>query len=67
MYSEDEDLCFRLREAGWTVLHAPAIAVCHRGGGSAIRVLDRMRAEARDSQNAFMLKHFGPGNPDLKL
>jgi len=59
MYSEDEDLCLRLHRRGWTVLHAPNVTVAHLGGGSARRVLDRMRSEARASQNAFMRKHFG--------
>lgn len=59
MYSEDEDLCLRLHEAGWTVLHLPDLKVYHHGGGSAARVLERMRSEARDSQNAFVRKHFG--------
>lgn len=59
MYSEDEDLCLRLRNGGWSVLHAPSVAVPHRGGASAARALDRMRNEARDSQNAFVRKHFG--------
>lgn len=59
MYSEDEDLCLRLRKAGWTVVHSPAVVVSHRGGASASRALDRMRKEARESQNAFARKHFG--------
>lgn len=59
MYSEDEDLCLRLRAAGWAVLHATSLAVRHRGGASASRALDRMRSAARASQNAFILKHFG--------
>lgn len=59
MYSEDEDLCLRLHRSGWTVLYAPKVTVAHLGGGSARRVLDRMRSEARASQNAFMRKHFG--------
>lgn len=59
MYSEDEDLCMRLRVAGWSVLHAASLSVRHRGGGSASRAIDRMRSAARTSQNAFILKHFG--------
>lgn len=34
MFFEDNDLCLRLRQAGWNVLYAPHIAVIHLGGGS---------------------------------
>ena len=31
LYKEDEDLCLRLREAGWQVVYEPAAAVRHLG------------------------------------
>src|SRR5712664_1984435 len=46
MYSEDEDLCFRLRKHGWTI--------CYSAKGSA-----RHHGAASTSQNRFdMLRHF---------
>ncbi|MBK8545653.1 MAG: glycosyltransferase family 2 protein, partial [Caulobacteraceae bacterium] len=36
-YFEDVDLCFRLRLAGWRVLHTPDAVVAHVGGGSPAR------------------------------
>lgn len=59
MYSEDEDLCYRLRLDGWSVWLLPHMRVRHVGGGAAVQALDRMRAEARMSQAAFIRKHHG--------
>jgi GT2 family glycosyltransferase len=35
MYSEDEDLCFRLKQRGWSICLTASGSVTHRGGGSA--------------------------------
>jgi GT2 family glycosyltransferase len=59
MYGEDEDLCYRLRAAGWRVYLLPGVAVRHEGGRSAAQAIERMRAEARASQEAFLRKHRG--------
>jgi GT2 family glycosyltransferase len=59
MYGEDEDLCFRLRRLGWTVHLLPGTRVVHDGGQSARQAIDRMRAEVRASQTAFLRKHRG--------
>jgi len=49
IYSEDEDLCFRLRKHGWTI--------CYSAKGSA-----RHHGAASTSQNRFeMLRHFYSG------
>jgi len=37
LYSEDTDLCLRLRQAGWGVRFEPAATVSHVGGASAPR------------------------------
>jgi N-acetylglucosaminyl-diphospho-decaprenol L-rhamnosyltransferase len=33
LYSEETDLCFRLRQAGWTVAHLPVMTITHHQGG----------------------------------
>jgi N-acetylglucosaminyl-diphospho-decaprenol L-rhamnosyltransferase len=35
MYVEEVDLCWRLKQAGWRVLHEPSASVVHIGGVSA--------------------------------
>ena len=48
IYSEDADLCTRLREHGFRVRYVPSAKVIHEGGGSAPRPLQAaLRAEAR--------------------
>lgn len=42
MYSEDVDLCFQVRQAGWTNYFLPEAVVIHHGGQS---------TESRDDQN----------------
>jgi GT2 family glycosyltransferase len=59
MYGEDEDLCYRLRRAGWGVFLLPQATVRHEGGRSAAQALSRMRLEVRASQAAFLRKHHG--------
>jgi GT2 family glycosyltransferase len=65
MYAEDEDLCYRLRAAGWGVYLLPRLRVAHAGGASAAQALDAMRAAARASQTAFVRKHAGPARAAL--
>jgi GT2 family glycosyltransferase len=65
MYSEDEDLCYRLRAAGWSVHRLGDVRVRHVGGGSAAQALPRMRDEARASQSAFVRKHGGAARAAL--
>ena len=56
IYFEDIDLCFRLRRAGWKLVHVPAVRVFHEGGattaGAAVN-----RFEYRKSQLYFYEKH----------
>jgi N-acetylglucosaminyl-diphospho-decaprenol L-rhamnosyltransferase len=37
MYVEEVDLCWRLRQAGWSIVHEPRARVVHIGGASAGR------------------------------
>jgi GT2 family glycosyltransferase len=65
MYAEDEDLCYRLREAGWGVYLLARVRVAHVGGAAAAQSLAAMRRVARDSQVAFVRKHGGPARAAL--
>jgi hypothetical protein len=59
MYSEDEDLCYRLRQAGWPVYVHGGVRVRHVGGASARQAEQVMRAEFARSQARFVRKHRG--------
>lgn len=57
MYSEDEDLCFRLKRAGWLVSFCGAGTAIHHGGGSSEpRRVDMLR-QFYLAQMLFLCKH----------
>src|SRR6185503_19393574 len=59
MYSEDEDLCFRLRERGWLVCFCSAGTVIHHGAASTEPARLSMLRQFYVSQLLFLSKHFG--------
>jgi len=59
MYSEDEDLCLRLRLAGWSVCYSAAGAAVHVGGASTAQNRVEMLRHFYSSQLYFLSKHGG--------
>jgi GT2 family glycosyltransferase len=57
MYSEDEDLCLRLRKAGWTICYTRAGVAVHHGGASTMQNRGEMLIHFYSSQMRFLLKH----------
>lgn len=53
LYKEEEELCWRLRARGGTVLYDPTLSVRHRGG-----VVATKTAHLRTSTDYFLHKHF---------
>ena len=56
LYSEEVDLCLRVRQSGWKVVHSPAVTILHHG--STGRVLDPRLA----SQNAWARLQYADKN-----
>jgi GT2 family glycosyltransferase len=56
MYSEEADLCRRVRAAGWQVRHLPVMRILHYGGVPN----PRLAAQASFSRLEYAAKHFGP-------
>jgi GT2 family glycosyltransferase len=56
MYSEEADLCRRIRDAGWEVRHLPVMRILHYGGVPN----PRLAAQASFSRLEYASKHFGP-------
>lgn len=59
MYSEEADLCYRLKEAGWKVFFYPQAKVIHYGGQSSRLDVNRTSVEICRSKYRFMKKHYG--------
>jgi GT2 family glycosyltransferase len=59
MYSEETDLCWRLRDVGWLVAYYPRAHFIHIGGASAAQQRDEMYREQLGSYLRFMAKHSG--------
>lgn len=60
MYTEEVDLCFRLRKAGWRVYWLPQAKVLHWGGQSTRQMRGEMFLRLYESKILFFRKHHGP-------
>jgi len=59
MYSEDEDLCLRLRKRGWLVCFCGGGTAVHHGAGSSRQRKNEMLRHFYQSQMLFLTKHRG--------
>jgi len=60
VYFDDVDLCLRVRQAGWSVVHFAGASAYHRGGGTTDRVRDIRLFYGLRSRLLFVAKHHGP-------
>lgn len=65
LYSEDVDLCARLRAQGARILFTPAIEIIHHRGRSVETDRDKAYVESQRSRLHFYAKHYG--QPRLAL
>ena len=59
MFSEEVDLCYRMRAAGWAVEFTPEAEFVHLGGASTAPAWDRMFREQLLGHLRFVAKHHG--------
>jgi GT2 family glycosyltransferase len=59
MYTEEVDLCYRLRKAGWLLYWVPEAVVLHYGGQSTKLVKEKMFLTLYESRLRFFRKHHG--------
>lgn len=59
MYSEEVDLCYRLRRQGWLTRYLPSVQAVHIWGGSAKRVPVQTLIRLYQSRVHFFRKHYG--------
>lgn len=56
MYSEEPDLCLRLKRAGWEIRHLPTMTIVHHAGKDGVR--PRMLAQEVYARRQYARKHF---------
>jgi N-acetylglucosaminyl-diphospho-decaprenol L-rhamnosyltransferase len=57
IYSEEPDLCLRIKRAGWTVCHVPHMTIVHHAGKAGVR--PKMWAQDAYTRMQHARKHFG--------
>ncbi|HXR59764.1 MAG TPA: glycosyltransferase family 2 protein [Solirubrobacterales bacterium] len=57
-YSEEVDLCLRIKRAGWEIHHLPQLTIVHHGGTT--EASPRMEAQMAYARSQYAAKHFGP-------
>jgi len=57
-YSEEVDLCLRIKRAGWEVHHLPQMTIVHYGGTT--EASPRMEAQMAYARSQYAAKNFGP-------
>ena len=59
IYSEETDLCLRVKEAGWEIRHLPTMTIVHHAGKGGVR--PKMVAQDAFARRQYARKHFtGP-------
>ncbi len=56
LFSEEPDLCLRMKRAGWGVLHLPTMTILHHAAKGGIR--PRMMAQDAFTRLQYARKHF---------
>jgi GT2 family glycosyltransferase len=59
LYSEEPDLCLRIKRAGWSVCHLPSMTILHHAGKQGLQ--PRMTAQESFSRRQYAAKHFPAG------
>lgn len=61
MYSEEVDLCHRLKAAGWEIHFSPETRVVHAEGASTSSHREEMSVRLFESMDLFYRRHWSPG------
>jgi GT2 family glycosyltransferase len=57
LYCDEPDLCLRMRQAGWRILHSPAMTIVHHAGKAGVK--PRLAAQEAYARRLYAEKHFG--------
>ncbi len=56
IYSEETDLCFRIKQSGWAVCHLPLVTIVHHAGKAGLS--PKMEAQNAYARMQYAHKHF---------
>jgi GT2 family glycosyltransferase len=56
LYSDEPDLCLRIKRAGWRVVHSPLMTIVHHAGKAGVK--PRLVAQETLSRKLYARKHF---------
>src|ERR1700677_2554698 len=65
LYSEETDLCLRIKRAGWQVRHLPQMTIVHHAGKGGTQ--PRIVAQDAYARKPYARKHFSPAYRSLYL
>lgn len=65
IYSEEPDLCMRIKRAGWQIRHLPQMTIVHHAGKAGLR--PQMVAQDAYARKQYARKYFGPAHRGLYL
>ena len=58
VYAEEVDLCRRIKQAGWDVVHLPSMTILHHADKAALSV--RISSQDAFAKKQYVRKNFGP-------
>ena len=65
LFSDEPDLCLRLRRAGWKIIHTPAMTIVHHIGKAGLK--PRLVAQDVYARRVYAEKHFAPPHQALYI
>jgi GT2 family glycosyltransferase len=65
LFSDEPDLCLRVKRAGWRVLHFPVMTIVHHAGKAGVK--PKLVAQDALTRRIYAHKHFAPPHRQLYL
>jgi N-acetylglucosaminyl-diphospho-decaprenol L-rhamnosyltransferase len=65
LFSDEPDLCLRIKRAGWRVLHVPSMTIVHYAGKAGVK--PKLVAQDVLARRIYAFKHFGTPHRQLYL
>jgi GT2 family glycosyltransferase len=65
LFSDEPDLCLRIRRAGWRIVHTPAMTIVHHAGKAGVK--PKLVAQEALARRLYAEKHFAPAHRILFL